>query len=64
MKVNLYINLHNPYYDWCVIPSILIGIRNNDFSYRVGDFISGFGIALIFLKAKVELRIYKVNAQE
>ena len=46
-------------YDWIIIPTIIVGFRNNEYSNRYAVFLSGVGIAILFLKLKIEFKILK-----
>jgi hypothetical protein len=47
-------------YDWIIIPTILVGFRDCEYSNRYDCFLSGIGIGILFLKLKIEFKIFKV----
>lgn len=49
------------YYDWLIIPTIMLGFRRNEYSDKRGCFLTGFGVAILFLKFKFEIICYERN---
>jgi hypothetical protein len=49
----------DPVYDWMIIPTIMLAFRKDEWSNNLGIYLSGFGIGLLFLKLKIEIRFYK-----
>jgi hypothetical protein len=58
MKIGMNLKWGNNY-DWILFPTLILAFRKNEYSYNLGIFLNGVGLGLLFLKFKLEFRIYK-----
>ena len=56
MKIRMYFNWDN-YYDWIIIPTIMIGWRNESWANKLSEIVTGFAIGILFLKVKAQIII-------
>jgi len=56
MKIRMYFDWDN-YFDWIVIPTIMIGWRKESWSDKLSKIVTGFAFGILFLKFKFQIII-------